>query len=127
MHILVVDDKQPIVEAVSRLLCSRGFTVDTASNGLAALEIATKNSFDLFIIDHLMPVMNGLQLVKNLKQRDVTCNVPVLFMTTQDVNSLTQLDEYALFDAIISKPIDEDLFYSAINQLLPTNSGVQSL
>jgi len=127
MHILVVDDKQAVVKTVSELLINLGYVVTTASNGLDALSKAQSTSFDMYIIDHLMPVMNGVQLIKNLKSKEFTEDVPVLFMTTQDTSTLDELDEYKYFDAVISKPIDQDLFYSVINQLLPQNTVIHSL
>jgi len=127
MHILVVDDKPAIVLLVSNLLEAHGHTIESAANGLDAFEKAQKVSFDLYIIDHLMPVMNGLKLVKNLKKKESTAATPIVFMTTQSLSSLEYIEEFTLFDALISKPIDQDLFYSAVNQLLPKNTLVQSL
>jgi len=127
MNILVVDDKKVILERVSALFHQLGYSVVTAKNGLDALAKVQKNTFDLFVIDHLMPVMNGIQLIRNLKSKDVTEDIPVLFMTTQDTSSVKDLEEFKLIDAIISKPLDQNLFFSAVNQLLPQNSLVQSL
>jgi len=127
MHILVVDDKPSILQLVTSLLEIHGHTVESAANGLDAFEKAQKSSFDLYVIDHLMPVMNGLKLVKNLKKKEITAEVPILFMTTQSLSSLEYIEEFSLFDAVIAKPIEQDLFYSAVNQLLPQNTLVQSL
>lgn len=127
MHILVVDDKPAIIRLVTSFIETKGFTVESAANGLDAFEKAQKSSFDLFVIDHLMPVMNGLKLVKNLKKKDCTASTPILFMTTQSISTLESTEEYELFDAIISKPIDQDLFYSTLDKLLPQNTLVQSL
>jgi len=127
MHILVVDDKPSILQLVTSLLEIHGHTVESAANGLDAFEKAQKSSFDLYVIDHLMPVMNGLKLVKNLKKKEITAEIPILFMTTQSLSSLEYIEEFSLFDAVIAKPIEQDLFYSAVNQLLPQNTLVQSL
>ncbi len=127
MHILVVDDKQPIIKKVTELLSQCGYTYETAINGLDAFEKAQSEVFDMYIIDHLMPVMNGIQLVKNLKSKDITSDTPILFMTTQDIHSLEAYDEYSHLDAIISKPLDQELFFNALNQLLPQNTVLHSL
>ncbi|GLX77374.1 response regulator [Thalassotalea insulae] len=127
MHVLVVDDKESVVKLLTQLLTSIGATVQTATNGLDAFTKAQTASFDLFIVDHLMPVMNGVQLVKNLKSKSLTSGTPVLFISTQDLSEVEALEEYPLFDAVLSKPIDQDLFYQAINSLLPANTLCQSL
>ena len=127
MKILVVDDKPAIVGIVTELLKDIGCSVESAANGLDAFEKAQKATFDLYVIDHLMPVMDGLKLVKNLKKKPWTSTTPIIFMTTQNVSTLEHLEEYSLFDKLISKPIDKNVFYCAINQLVPQNTLVHSL
>lgn len=127
MHILVVDDKQPVREKVGYLLSQLGYTYECANNGLDALEKAHKQHFNLYVIDHLMPVMNGIKLVKNLKSKDATSNIPIIFMSTQDISILENVAELEHVECIISKPIDQDLFYQKINQLLIEKSIVHSL
>ncbi len=127
MHILVVDDKQPVRERIGDFLSQLGCTFECASNGLDALEKAQKNHFDLYIIDHLMPVMNGVKLVKNLKSKDATANIPVIFMSTQDINTLHNVEELMHLECIISKPIDQELFNQKINLLRIEKSIVHSL
>ena len=127
MHILIVDDKQPVREKIATLLSKLGYTFECANNGLDALEKAQSDAFNLYIIDHLMPVMNGIKLVKNLKSKDTTSNVPIIFMSTQDISSLENIEELMQVECIITKPIDEELFYKKINQLLIEKSIAQSL
>lgn len=127
MHILVVDDKKVVRDKVANLLSQLDYSFTDANNGLDALEKAQKESFDLYIIDHLMPVMNGLQLVKNLKSKEFSEKTPILFMTTQDISTLENSDELKLLDSIITKPIDQELFFKKINSLLIEKSIVHSL
>jgi CheY-like chemotaxis protein len=117
MNILVVDDKQSVLDLLSNILVPVGYCVQTACNGLDAFEKAQQQNFDLFIVDHLMPVMNGVQLTKNLKQHQPTSSTPVVFMTTQGIESAKNLPEYSLFDAVIAKPINEDLLINVITTL----------
>ncbi|GAA6205472.1 response regulator [Thalassotalea sp. SU-HH00458] len=127
MHILVVDDKAAVREKVGGLLAQLGYTYECANNGLDALEKAQVQTFNLYIIDHLMPVMNGIQLIKNLKSKQETANIPVIFMTTQDLNSLHNVKELKQCQEIIAKPINEETFFQLINKLLVENSLVHSL
>lgn len=127
MHILVVDDKENIIQLIVGLLDKLNFTIEVATNGLDGYEKAIKGDFDLYIVDHLMPIMNGTQLVKSLKSRPITADIPILFMTTQELNDVEQLPEFPLFNSVMHKPIDANLFNSLINQLLPENTLRQSL
>ncbi len=127
MHILVVDDKQTVLNTLVTLLEGHGYTVHTACNGLDAFEKAQNFSYDLFIIDHLMPIMNGLQLAKNLSQQPSTKQIPMLFMTTQDMESVYKLPEAQLFTAMLTKPINEDNLISQVIRLNIENIQLYSL
>jgi CheY-like chemotaxis protein len=127
MHILLIDDKQPILDFITPLLIERGHIVETASNGLDAFEKAQQKSFDLYIIDHLMPLMNGLQLSKNLLNTPFTSNTPIIFMTTQNTEEVTALTRTLSFKAIIAKPIEEKRLLSAVNQINNINTNLYSL
>jgi len=127
MHILIVDDKQPILDLVRTMLISEGHTVDVALNGLDAFEKTKHTDFDLFIIDHLMPLMNGIQLSKNMQLHERTRSKPIIFMTTQDVKTLNIPNVAELFLEIIPKPIDETHFMKVISQLNIENTLYHSL
>lgn len=118
MKILVVDDNQSVRESIYSLLTSVGYEVELAANGLAAFELAQNNVFSLHIIDHLMPVMNGLQLCKNLRCTDKCKNIPILFMTTQGLEKAKGLAEHTLFDGIIEKPIKPEQLLTLISKLV---------
>jgi len=117
MHILVTDDKSLIREKLTALLERHGHVVQTAFNGLDALEKAQKETYDVFIIDHLMPIMNGLQLSKNLKKLEDTSSIPIVFMTTQNINQVENLTEAQLFKCVMAKPLNEASLLSALRQL----------
>jgi CheY-like chemotaxis protein len=102
MNILLVDDKQPILDQISPSLEQQGYNVEIATNGLDAFEKALQQPFDLYIIDHLMPVMNGLQLSKNLLNNPHTANTPIIFITTQNIVEVTALTRSLSFQAIIA-------------------------
>lgn len=118
MNILVVDDNKSVRENISKLLTSVGYTITTAVNGLDGFEKAQKESFHLYIIDHLMPLMNGANLTKNLKQTPFCASTPVLFMTTQNKQSVENLPEFTLFNDVITKPLNETKFMSTVKCLL---------
>ncbi len=81
---LVVDDSLTIRIYHSSLLKSFGYEVDTAENGLEALEMAMKRKYDLVLSDINMPVMDGFEFVRKLRKLDEYKYIPVVFITTLD-------------------------------------------
>ena len=121
MNILVVDDNKAVQERIAALIISQGHKVDLAINGLDALGKAQQGDYQLFVIDHLMPLMNGVQLTKNLKNNPLFSQVPVIFMTTQGTHRLKKLAEFGLFDKVIDKPINEQYLLSILSELSDSN------
>lgn len=126
MKILVVDDKQAVLTLLSELLNSEGHEVVTAQNGLDGYEKYQNDCFDLLVIDHLMPLMDGIQLLKNISQKE-EFSPAIIFMTTQGRDNLSELIEQSLCDTVINKPIDESHFLSLIHQLNKQNTRLVSL
>ncbi len=85
-RILVVDDEVTITEFVSHALIKEGFKVDTAVTGEEALALATNYGYDLFILDIMLPGIDGYELCRRLRAKT---SVPVLFLSARD----TELDK----------------------------------
>jgi CheY-like chemotaxis protein len=77
---LVVDDSMLIRHTVCRFLEERSFTVESATNGVEALEILHKLSPDIIITDMQMPKMDGSQLITALKREPATANIPIVIV-----------------------------------------------
>jgi len=120
MNILVIDDQKRVRDSISQFLTSVGHTVHNAVNGLDGYEKAQENPYQLYIVDHLMPLMNGVVLSKNLKNNPFCAKTPILFMTTQGIDSVKLLPEFTLFSSIISKPLNETTFISVVESLTNT-------
>jgi two-component system chemotaxis response regulator CheY len=127
MNILVVDDNKAVQENLAALIISQGHNVDLAINGLDALGKAQQGNYQLFVIDHLMPLMNGVQLTKNLKANYLTSQVPVIFMTTQGIHTLKKLAEFSLFDKVIDKPVTEEYFLTLLSEFTDANFETETL
>jgi len=122
MNILVVEDKENVRNYIIDLLEQLGHSVDTAVNGLDGFEKAQQGHYHLYIIDHLMPLMNGVVLTKNLKKNIHCKNTPIIFMTTQNKKNLKTLNEFSLFDDVLSKPINIKDFALSVSQF--TNNAI---
>lgn len=86
IRILVVDDESSITEFVRYNLKKEGYEVDVAADGAAALAMATSASYDLIVLDVMLPNLDGYEVVRRLR---ATSSVPVLFLSARD----TELDK----------------------------------
>ena len=80
-RILVVDDDQRILDLLVELLGLEGYEVSAAKDGAEALELALSFEPDVVISDVVMPVVDGLQLCRRLKDDPRTANLPVLLIS----------------------------------------------
>jgi two-component system copper resistance phosphate regulon response regulator CusR len=82
MGILLVEDEPNIVSVIKRGLTEYGFEVSVAANGGTGLQMALGNNFDLIILDVMLPVMDGIQVCKNIRLQNKT--VPIIMLTALD-------------------------------------------
>lgn len=121
MHrILVCDDEPSITEFVSYALKKEGFTVDVVDNGEEALNLAAKNKYDLFVLDIMLPGMDGYELCRRLRART---SVPVLFLSARD----TELDKVVGLeiggDDYLAKPFGVRELIARVRALLRRGNG----
>jgi CheY-like chemotaxis protein len=83
MLALVIDDSMLIRHTVCRFLENRGFKVETAANGMAALEALELIWPDLIITDLQMPKLSGYQLIDRLKADEKTAGIPILVLAAK--------------------------------------------
>jgi two-component system, chemotaxis family, response regulator PixH len=82
--ILVVDDMQAELELICQYLTTAGHTTVTAANGEEALQKAQANRPDAIVTDWMMPVMGGLDLVRQLKKQPETADIPIIACTAKN-------------------------------------------
>ena len=81
MKILMAEDETDLAEALKAMLEHGGYTVDAVENGALAVECARTDAYDLIILDIMMPVMTGLEAVKEIRRLGIL--TPVLFLTAK--------------------------------------------
>ncbi len=103
-NILIVDDEKDIIDLLSYNLIKEDFSVITARNGREALE-RVKQKPDLIILDIMMPEINGLQVIQELKRDKKTASIPVLLLTAKgsETDEIVGLEVGA--DDYIIKPV----------------------
>ncbi len=116
--ILLVDDEEDIVEFLSYNLKREGFRVLTASNGLKAIEKAKKYQPNLIIMDVMMPEMDGMTAVQEIRKDDKLHDIIIVFLTarSEDYSQIAGFDAGA--DDYVAKPIKPKVLISRIVALL---------
>jgi diguanylate cyclase len=79
--ILVVDDNADLCRTLSRLLRHMGFSAECAFSGEEALALLRKNKPSLILLDYMMPNMNGLEVLAQVKSDSQTSEIPVVMLT----------------------------------------------
>lgn len=122
-RILVVDDEISIRKLLRVVLENRGFKVEEAENGEAALKLFSVSTFDLTILDVMMPGMDGFECCKRIRA-DYDCPILMLTAKGEDYDQVHGL-EYGADDYII-KPFTPTVLVARVQALLrrSTKSGV---
>lgn len=104
--ILAVDDSASMRQMVSFTLKTAGFDVTEANNGEEALKVAQGREFDLVISDVNMPIMDGIELIRNLRELPNYKFVPMLMLTTESTTDKKQQGRAAGATGWIVKPFN---------------------
>ncbi|MEH2237886.1 two-component system response regulator RppA [Nostoc sp.] len=123
MTILLVDDEVELTEPLSRLLTREGYIVDAAYDGTSGSENAQAGSYDLLILDWMLPGKTGLEICQELRRQGKT--TPVLFLTAKDTldDRVQGLDAGA--DDYLVKPFELRELLARVRALL-RRSGSQT-
>ena len=117
-YILVADDEPDFVWAIQRSLKGAGYEVLTAHDGLDALAVARRHHPSLVVLDIDMPVLNGLEVCRRMRQDAIMSTIPILFLTVSSTfrDRVLGLDQGA--DDYMTKPFDLMEFQARIRALL---------
>ena len=112
--ILVVDDIPQNLQVIGRMLERSGYRTTFAMNGLEALRQVKAEMPDLVLLDLMMPDMNGLQVCECLHAEELTCEIPIIFLTAdRDSNQLLQAFDRGAVD-YITKPFNPPELFARI-------------
>lgn len=114
---LVVDDSRVVRKVARRILEGHGFTVAEAEDGQQALDAVRAQMPDSVLLDWNMPVMNGIEFLKALRQEFGPGYPPVLFCTTEnDISFIEQAIEHGAQEFIM-KPFDAEILMGKFAQV----------
>ena len=115
--ILIIDDNDDMRTYLHTLLVDKFYVLE-ASDGQTGLKLANEHVPDLVLSDVMMPVMDGLQFCKHLKEDDVTSHIPVILLTARSAES-QQIEGFECgADAYVTKPFSADLLIARIYSIL---------
>lgn len=115
MNILVVEDEIYLANAIKKILEQHGFVVDAVHDGLAAIDYAEGFSYELIILDVMLPGLDGLGVVQRLRQNGIA--VPVLMLTARTTVHDKVVGLNAGADDYMTKPFDTEELLARVNAL----------
>jgi two-component system response regulator RegX3 len=114
-RILVVDDEQAIVDAVSYALRAAGFEVDEFGDGESALEAARSAPYDVLVVDVRLPGLSGIEITRRLRAEN---DIPILMLTAMDAEVDRVLGLEAGADDYVTKPFSVAELVSRVRAIL---------
>ena len=116
--ILVVEDEESLLKLQSILLTIRGYTVEGATDGQAALEAVETMNPDLILLDIMLPKIDGLEVCRQVKTNVATRHIPIIMLTAKKSKEDLVMGEQAGADMYITKPYKLSMVIENIQRLL---------
>ena len=116
MRVLLVEDDEMLAEAVSQILARNHYTVDVSHDGEHGLDCGLSSVYDVILLDIMLPVLDGIQVLRQLRQEDIA--TPVIMLTAKgDLRDKVRgLDCGA--DDYIAKPFETDELLARIRAVV---------
>ncbi len=111
--ILVVDDNTDFCSNIKDILELEGYEVNVANDGKIAIDLISRSSFDLILMDLIMPGMDGVTTIKSIRQKNI--KIPVLVITAWGEEAVVQSAMEAGANNAINKPVDFKLLFSLLD------------
>ena len=121
---LVVDDEPLNITVAADILSRYGIKVTSAPGGHEAIEICSRETFDVVFMDHMMPGMDGIETMRRIRSdpQGVWRNIPMVALTANAVSTARESFRAAGFDGFVAKPIDLPELERVLRSVLPNNT-----
>ncbi|VVE30039.1 response regulator [Pandoraea soli] len=116
--ILAVDDSASMRQILAATLDEAGYAVTTARDGQEALALASNTAFDLVLTDQHMPGMDGLSLIRALRELDTFAETPILVLTTEVDGAYKAAAREAGASGWLIKPVDPEALVDVVGSLV---------
>ena len=122
-HILVAEDNEINVKVIKGLLDPLRMRIDVAENGLNALRMITDVKYDLVLMDHMMPVMDGVEATVKIRERggDYYEKLPIIALTANAIQGAKEELIGSGMNDYVMKPVDVNDLYAKIRKWLPAD------
>jgi two-component system, sensor histidine kinase and response regulator len=122
-RVLLVEDNEVNQEVAGETLKSFGLTVDNAGHGGEAVDRVRDTRYDLILMDMQMPVMDGLEATRRIRQMALGRTVPILAMTANAFEEDRRKCEDAGMDGFVTKPVDPQKLYTYLAHWIPEEAA----
>jgi len=121
--ILLVEDEAPLLKVLEDRFLQEGFVVFKASDGAEGYKIALENRPDIILLDILLPLVNGLEMLKKIRENKAGEDIPVLILTNlNDMQSIKQALENEAYDYLVKSDWKlDDLVKKVKERLMETS------
>lgn len=117
-HVLLIEDEPNIIEAIRFLLTRDGWTVDTHSDGMDAVQVVQAANPDLVILDLMLPGRSGMDILRDLRDIPELEKLPVLMLTARGQSRDREMAEKAGVSRFMTKPFSNAEVLTAVRDLL---------
>ena len=127
-RVLIVDDINTNLEVAIGLLRPYNMLVDVCNSGRKAIEMIKENVYDLVLMDHMMPEMDGIQTValvrEMIKKEESNCSLPIIALTANAVSGAKEMFLGHNFNDFLTKPIDTLELNSILEKWIPKDKQI---
>lgn len=121
VHILLAEDDEVNQIVISRMLKEKGYTFDLAGNGLEALELHKQKEYDIILMDIQMPLMDGLEAARHIRERETDKHTPIIALTAYALQGDRERFLNLGMDEYLPKPIQMNELFYLINKMTSAN------
>ncbi len=125
--ILVVDDNLMNLKVIRSYLNKTGIVLHEADSGMKCCELVKENKYDLILMDHMMPEMDGVETFKRLKEMEnnLSIDTPVVMLTATAVSGMKEYFIKEGFSDYITKPVNSETLLNTIAKMIPEKTSCQ--
>jgi len=117
-RILVVDDDEMVLQALGELLKPEGYEVHLISSGAEALKRLDENGYDLLLLDIIMPLMDGFELCRKVREQEKYRETPIVFLTAKSREEDMKSGLAAGANLFLSKPISPEKLLDIVTRTI---------
>ncbi|WP_051249637.1 hybrid sensor histidine kinase/response regulator [Maridesulfovibrio zosterae] len=127
IHILIAEDNEINQQVAREILEGADVTVSIAENGQKAINMAKTNTYDMILMDIQLPIMDGFQAVKIIREDERLQSIPIIAMTAHALVGDREKSLLAGMNDHVTKPIDPDVLMETISKWLPEKKNHESI